>query len=124
MIYCNNIDAKYNGTYRNIFNDLQYIDDGTHYNKDFWAFAYKEDERALNLMCKPVKGRIKEDKYFYEYKVNGRDLKKNGVTIYARLFADTYEEAVVGFNKLVRTRIMSLKDEIYKLEDMLINENQ
>ena len=67
MIYCNNIDARYNGTYRNIFNDLQYIDDGIHYNKDFWAFAYKEDERALNLMCKPVKGRIKEDKYFYEY---------------------------------------------------------
>lgn len=35
MIYCNNIDARYNGTYRNTFNDLQYIDDGTHYNKDF-----------------------------------------------------------------------------------------
>ena len=63
MIYCNNIDARYNGIYRNTFNDLQYIDDGTHYNKDFWAFAYKEDERALNLMCKPVKGRIKEDNY-------------------------------------------------------------
>ena len=96
--------------------------DATEYpkDKDIWAFAYKEDERALNLMCKPVKGRIKEDKYFYEYKVNGRDLKKNGVTIYARLFADTYEEAVEGFNKLVRTRIRSLKDEIYKLEDMLI----
>ena len=120
MIYCNNIDARYNCTYRNTFNDLQYIDDGTHYNKDFWAFAYKEDERALNLMCKPVKGRIKEDKYFYEYKANGKDLKKNGVTIYARFFADTYEEAVEGFNKLVRTRISSLKDEIYKLEDMLI----
>ena len=89
-------------------------------NKDIWAFAYKEDERALNLMCKPVKGRIKEDKYFYEYKVNGRDLKKNGVTIYARLFADTYEEAVDGFNKLVKIRIKSLKDEVSKLENMLI----
>ena len=100
MIYCNRVDATYNGIYRNTFNNLQYIDDGTHYNKDFWAFAYKEDERALNLMCKPVKGRIKEDKYFYEYKVNGEDLKKNGVTIYARLFANTYEEAVDGFNKL------------------------
>lgn len=27
---------------------------------------------------------------------------------------------VWGFNKLIRTRISSLKDEIYKLEDMLI----
>lgn len=120
MIYCNNIDARYNSIYRNTFNDLQYIDDGTHYNKDIWAFAYKEDERALNLMCKPVKGKIKEDNYFYEYKANGKDLKKNGVSFYARLFADTYEEAVEGFNKLVRTRIRFLKDEIYKLEDMLI----
>ena len=41
-------------------------------DKDIWAFSYKEDERALNLICKPVKGRIKDDgyiKYFYEYKV-------------------------------------------------------
>lgn len=60
------------------------------------------------------------DNYFYEYKANGKDLKKNGVTIYARFFADTYEEAVEGFNKLVKTRIESLKDEISKLEDMLI----
>ena len=115
MIYCANIYCNRNS----VFDNLQNIDE-SHYNKDIWAFAYKEDERALNLMCKPVKGRIKEDKYFYEYKVNGRDLKKNGVTIYARLFAGTYEEAVEGFNKLVRTRIKSLKDEISKLEDMLI----
>lgn len=119
MIYCENIYCHRNS----VFDNLQNIDK-SHYNKDIWAFAYKEDERVLNLMCKPVKGRIKEDKYFYEYKANGKDLKKNGVTIYARFFADTYEEAVEGFNKLVRTRIKSLKDEIYKLEDMLINENQ
>ena len=90
-------------------------------DKDIWAFAYKEDERALNYICRPVKGRIKKkDKYFYEYKVNGECLKKNGVTIYARYFADTYEEAVAGFNTLVNQRIKSLKDEITRLEDMLI----
>lgn len=115
MIYCVNIYCHRN----NVFDNLQNLDN-FHYNKDIWAFAYKEDERALNLMCKPVKGKIKEDNYFYEYKANGKDLKKNGVSLYARLFADTYEEAVWGFNKLVRTRISSLKDEIYKLEDMLI----
>lgn len=89
-------------------------------DKDIWAFAYKEDERATNLMCKPVKGRIK-DEYFYEYKVNGKDLKKNGVTLYARYFADTYEEAVKGFNALVNQRIESLRREINKLENMVIS---
>lgn len=68
MIYCNNIDARYNGIYRNTFNDLQYIDDGTHYNKDFWAFAYKEDERALNLMCKPVRVESKKINIFMNTK--------------------------------------------------------
>ena len=122
MIYCNNCNSVYEYSCRKIFDNVQKIDE-SHYNKDIWAFAYKEDERALNLMCKPVKGRIKEDDYFYEYKVNGKDLKKNGVSIYARSFTDTYEEAVEGFNKLVRTRIESLKDEISKLEDMLVIEN-
>ena len=92
-------------------------------DKDIWAFSYKEDERALNLICKPVKGRIKDDgyiKYFYKYKVTGNELKKNGVTFRARYFCDTYEEAVKGFNTLVNRRIESLKEEIVKLEDMLI----
>ena len=118
MIYCVNT-YNYNKIFDNTTHNVREIPDG----KDIWAFAYKEDERALNLMCKPVKGRIKEDDYFYEYKVNGKDLKKNGVSIYARFFADTYEEAIEGFNKLVRTRIESLKDEISKLENILITEN-
>ena len=70
------------------------------------------------LLDEPTKGL---DAYFKRIFADVKsDLKKNGVTIYARFFADTYEEAVEGFNKLVRTRIRSLKDEIYKLEDMLI----
>ena len=34
-------------------------------NKSVWAFAYKEDDRALNLKCKPVLGVIKDNLYFY-----------------------------------------------------------
>ena len=66
---------------------------------------------TTNLICKPIKGRIIKDggsfpSYnFYEYKANGKDLKKNGVTLYARFFTDTYEEAVEGFNMLVNKRI-------------------
>lgn len=120
MIYCVNIYC-----FRDTFENLQNIDE-QHYNKDIWAFAYKEDERATNLMCKPVKGRIvkSSDYYgyykFYEYKANGKDLKKNGTSLYARFFTDTYEEAIEGFNMLVNKRIDSLQKEIIKLNDMLI----
>ena len=38
--------------------------------------------RKINLMCKPVKGRISDGYNFYEYKANGKDLKKNGVSLY------------------------------------------
>lgn len=120
MIYCANI-YYCKGTFEN----LQNIDE-EYYNKDIWAFAYKEDERATNLMCKPVKGRIvKSGDYFpsynfYEYKSNCKDLKKNGVSLYTRFFTDTYEEAIEGFNMLVNKRIDSLQKEIIKLNDMLI----
>ena len=73
-------------------------------------------------MCKPVKGRISDGYNFYEYKTNNKDLKKNGVSIYARFFTDTYEEAVEGFNMLVNKRIDSLKKEIIKLDNMLIKD--
>lgn len=122
MIYCVNIYCCLD-----TFENLQNIDE-EHYNKDIWAFAYKEDERATNLMCKPIKGRIiKDDSYmghFYEYKVNGKDLKKNGVTLYARFFTDTYEEAVEGFNMLVNKRIDYLQKEIIKLDNMLIKKGE
>ena len=122
MIYCANIYCC-----RGTFENLQNIDE-EHYNKDIWAFAYKEDERATNLMCKPVKGRIVKsgDSFpsynFYEYKANNKDLKKNGVSLYARFFTDTYEEAVEGFNMLVNKRIDSLQKEIIKLDNMLIKD--
>ena len=78
--------------------------------------------RKINLMCKPVKGRISDGYNFYEYKANGKDLKKNGVSIYARFFTDTYEEVVEGFNMLVNKRIDSLQKEIIKLDNMLIKD--
>ena len=124
MIYCVNIYC-----FRDTFENLQNIDE-ERYNKDIWAFAYKEDERATNLMCKPIKGRIIKSEgsfpsyNFYEYKANGKDLKKNGVSLYARFFTDTYEEAVEGFNMLVNKRIDSLQKEIIKLDNMLINKGE
>ena len=113
MIYCENINYC---TYK--FNNLEKLTDSQK-DKDIWAFAYKEDERALNLLCKPIKGQIK-DITFYEYKSNGKNLKKNGTKICSRYFADTYEEAANGFNVLISQRIESLREEISRLEDMII----
>lgn len=96
---------------------LQYREDEIK-DGDVFAFAYLEDERATNFFCKPVKGRI--DGYmFFEYKKNG-ELKKNGVGIGARIYADTYEEAVEGFNILIQNRIKRLKEEINRVENFLI----
>lgn len=36
-------------------------------NKDVWAFAYKEDDRALRYICRPTKGRIKKDRFLLEF---------------------------------------------------------
>lgn len=96
---------------------LQYKEDEIK-DGDVFAFAYLEDERATNFFCKPVKGRI-NDHMFFEYKKNG-ELKKNGVGIEARIYADTYEEAVEGFNVLVNARIEKLRKEISKVEELLI----
>lgn len=96
---------------------LQYREDEIK-DGDVFAFAYLEDERATNFFCKPVKGRI-VDFMFYEYKKNG-ELKKNGVGCYARIYADTYEDAVKGFNILIQNRLKRLKEEINRVENLLI----
>lgn len=96
---------------------LQYREDGIK-DGDVFAFAYLEDERATNFFCKPVKGRI-IDHMFFEYKKNG-ELKKNGVSCYARIYADTYEEVVEGFNILIQNRIKRLKEETNRVENLLI----
>ena len=85
---------------------------------DVFAFAYLEDERATIFFCKPIKGRI-IDHMFFEYKKNG-ELKKNSVSYCARIYADTYEEAVEGFNILIQNRLKRLKEEINRVENLLI----
>lgn len=52
MIYCEGIHYC---TYK--FNNLEKLTDSQK-DKDIWAFAYKEDERALNLLCKPIIGGV------------------------------------------------------------------
>lgn len=87
--------------------------------KDLWMYAYKEDERALNLLCKPTRCKVIHS-ISYEYKADGKSLRKNGVSMYSRFFTDTYEEAVEGFNYLVKKRLDRLQTEMNNTQQLLI----
>ena len=112
-----NEDGEYN-----LRNDERiYIEDDFMEGEDVWAFAYLEDERAKNLYCEPVLGQIK-GRMFYEYKKRGTGLKSTCVSMWARNYAESYEQAIVGFNQLINERIEYLNNEVLKLEKMLIKE--
>ena len=87
-------------------------------NKDIYAFAFTEITMKAVSMCKPTKGMIINRKFF-EYGKNGK-LKKKGVGVGYRIYADTYNDAVEGFNILVKNRIKMLNDEVNRLEELLI----
>lgn len=107
--------------YSKILGEVHEIARVVNVRRDIWAFACQKSRIAYTYNCKPVKGVI-DGMTFYEYKRDGKGLKKNGVGIYSRLFADTYEEAVKGYNGLINARIARLKNEIEELESMLIKE--
>lgn len=100
-----------------------YLEDDFMEDRDIWAFAYLEDERAKNLYCEPVLGHIK-GRMFYEYKKRGDGLRSTSVSIWARNYADSYEQAVVGFNQLINERIEYLYKEASRLKEMLIEESE
>lgn len=88
-------------------------------NEPLWAYAFKTDDRATNLFCKPTLGVIK-DGCFYQFKRDRCTLRKTGVSEYARYYANLYDDAVRGFNDLVQNRIDKLKAEIRILEELKI----
>lgn len=92
-------------------------------NKEVWAFMFKEDEVADwgFIDSKPQRGIIKND-HFYRYKSNSNELEERAVKLRDRYFASTYEEAVQGYNLLIKSQINKLENEIVKLNEMLIQE--
>lgn len=78
-----------------------------------WACAYEFDNSKMQMrfIQKPVFGEIDGDKwgrghYFIPYKKNGKDLATSKrVSIESRQFADTYEECVGLYNRLVQDKI-------------------
>lgn len=98
-------------------------------NVPLWAFAYSidDDTNRSKLRCTPVRGIIiPKDKHgydiptFHPFKKNTTEPLKNGVSSIARYYADTYEEAVFGYNKLVEKRITKLQGLIDETKKDLI----
>ena len=78
-------------------------------NRPIYAFAFKDERHDIFLDCKPVKGEIVNGCYFYEYKKDGT-LKRSGeVRALSRCYADTYEEAVWGYNYLIDEKVRKLR---------------
>lgn len=78
--------------------------------KPIWGLAYdiNDDTEHKRLICKPVLGEIVGHN-FYQYKKGTTEKRKSGrVSYWARIYADTYEEAVDMYNELVQKRIDNL----------------
>lgn len=80
-------------------------------NTPLWGFAYDTNMSKETMATRrtPILGMIKEHNhryYFYEFKINGKDLKLSSrVNTWSRHYADTKEEAIVAYNELVNYHI-------------------
>lgn len=83
-----------------------------------WGYAYDTETvgETLTLRKEPVKGIIlknestkprsfRDDYHFYEVNEKGKIKKSTKVRVTNRRFADTWEEAVIGYNNLVQKQV-------------------
>lgn len=105
-------------------------------NTPIYGFAYKvnDDTKNRRLICKPTLGEIidKNNPYhitlkelskynFIPYKLNSKSFKKSGIVdMYSRMYADTKEEAIEMYNKLIQNRIDKLQEMIEEAKGDLI----
>jgi len=89
-------------------------------NVEIWGCAYSTNntEKTMALRKKPVKGIIKEDGRFYEFKKDSKTLKESGVINYtSRYYADTKEECVEIYNSLIDKQVSFLRSLLDKCID-------
>ena len=103
--------SRFGFNYDDFFNNQEEFIRASQYLKDngcsiqIYAYAWKTHSSLVNmaLNCKPVLGVLKYDKYgilsFYEYNKKGKLVK--GLSSDKRLYADTKEEAIKGYNDLI-----------------------
>lgn len=100
-------------------------------NRPIWGFAYdvNDDTERKRLNSLPVLGEVVKNTYrlwdnhaFVPYKKGTREKRKSGIVGFqARMYADTYEEAVEMYNELVQKRIENLERMIESAKlDMIV----
>lgn len=104
-------------------NDLLYFD--VLEGRPIWACAYKIDNQTSRSILRqvPVQGEIRGDR-FYVYKKDGTLRRTGGVWAGYRWYADTYEECVEAYNRLVNKRKEILLTKLAETEMDFIKENK
>ena len=112
--------AIYNPTIYNP-NDLLYFD--VLEGRPIWACAYKIDNQTGRSILRqvPVQGEIMGDR-FYVYKKDGTLRRTGDVWAGYRWYADTYEECVEAYNRLVNKRKEILLTKLTETEMDFIKE--
>lgn len=104
-------------------NDLLYFD--VLEGRPIWACAYKIDNQTGRSILRqvPVQGEIRGDR-FYVYKKDGTLRRTGDVWAGYRWYADTYEECVEAYNRLVNKRKEILLTKLAETEMDFIKENK
>ena len=102
-------------------NDLLYFD--VLEGRPIWACAYKIDNQTGRSILRqvPVQGEIMGNR-FYVYKKNGTLRRTGDVWAGYRWYADTYEECVEAYNRLVNKRKEILLTKLAETEMDFIKE--
>lgn len=102
-------------------NDLLYFD--VLEGRPIWACAYKIDNQTGRSILRqvPVQGEIRGDR-FYVYKKDGTLRRTGDVWAGYRWYADTYEECVEAYNRLVNKRKEILLTKLAETEMDFIKE--
>ena len=102
-------------------NDLLYFD--VLEGRPIWACAYKIDNQTGRSILRqvPVQGEIMGDR-FYVYKKDGTLRRTGDVWAGYRWYADTYEECVEAYNRLVNKRKEILLTKLTETEMDFIKE--
>ena len=102
-------------------NDLLYFD--VLEGRPIWACAYKIDNQTDRSILRqvPVQGEIRGDR-FYVYKKDGTLRRTGDVWAGYRWYADTYEECVEAYNRLVNKRKEILLTKLAEMEMDFIKE--
>lgn len=102
-------------------NDLLYFD--VLEGRSIWACAYKIDNQTDRSILRqvPVQGEIRGDR-FYVYKKDGTLRRTGDVWAGYRWYADTYEECVEAYNRLVNKRKEILLTKLAETEMDFIKE--